>query len=386
MIYDLLIVGGGMSGISVGHFFRKKNILILERENLLSGATKNNAGFIISGFGEHYVKTVARLGRQRAREIQNIHLQSHSRIREIAKNFNCDYNQTGSLSLPFNETEFQDLKDSYHLLKEDQFNVDWVDDLDVGLKAKTAALINHSDALIDSVRFWSSLAEDLPKRLQCEVLEIIERSSSIQLRTSKGLFEAENIIFCLNAFSAPLLPELDGLYIPLRGQMLELSLKNIAPTEKPVIMNYGDIYWNFRADALRFGGLEYHVPEDEIGVTSEISPAILNVQIEWIRNFMNQELFSTMQPLKTWCSTMAFTVDGFPFIGKLERPGCYILAGLCGLGHSYAMEGARWLYELLTTGRNMIPEFCQSSRIRTLKRFTGGDWRNEYEAWNHGIH
>jgi glycine/D-amino acid oxidase-like deaminating enzyme len=83
---------------------------------------------------------------------------------------------------------------------------------------------------------------------------------------------------------------------------------------------------------------------------------------------------------------MAFTVDGFPFVGKLERPGCFISAGMCGLGHSYAMECARWLHELITKDRNIIPDFCDSSRIKSLKRFTGGDWRNEYEAWNHGIH
>jgi glycine/D-amino acid oxidase-like deaminating enzyme len=384
MIHDLIIVGGGMSGISVGHFFRNKNILLLESGKLLSGATGHNAGFIISGFGEHYKRTVSRLGRERARQIQHIHLYSHKMIRDLAQN--CYYVKTGSLSIPYNEKEFQELEESFQFLKEDQFNVEWIDNVDVGLRTKFSALLNHDDGVIDSQSFWRTLASDLPVHTECGVLEIIDGLSTVKLQTTKGMFEAEKVVFCLNAFSASLLPELAGFYIPLRGQMLKLGLKNKVPTNRPVIMNYGDIYWNFRAETFNFGGLEYCVPDAEVGIAFEFSPAILNAQSEWIKKLMDQELFDSMQPLQSWFSTMAFTVDGFPFVGKLERPGCFISAGMCGLGHSYAMECARWLHELITKDRNIIPDFCDSSRIKSLKRFTGGDWRNEYEAWNHGIH
>ena len=84
---------------------------------------------------------------------------------------------------------------------------------------------------------------------------------------------------------------------------------------------------------------------------------------------MNPDIFASFHPLQTWCSTMAFTVDGFPFVGSLERLRCYVLAGLCGLGHSYAMEAARWIHELITTGRNIIPEFCSSDRMKSLQAF-----------------
>ena len=86
-MYDLIIIGGGMSGISAGHFFRNQNILILEKGNLLAGATGNNPGFIVSGFGEHFSKTVQRLGIDVAKEVQEIHLSSHRRIQMLAQSF-----------------------------------------------------------------------------------------------------------------------------------------------------------------------------------------------------------------------------------------------------------------------------------------------------------
>src|SRR5262245_4411747 len=383
MIYDLIIVGGGMSGISVGHHFRDKSILILEKGNLLSGATGHNAGFIISGFGEHYAKTVARLGRERAGEIQNLHIKNHSSIRELAKD--C-YKKAGSFTVSYDETEFHNMKRSYELLKEDAFNVDWLDSIDCGLKTASSGICNHDDAIIDSVKFWNSLAANLPVRAQCTVSEIIDDKSSVRLNTAQGKFEAENVVFCLNAFSASLLPELAALYIPLRGQMLQLPLKSKTPTEKPVITNYGEIYWHFSDTHLNFGGLEFRVPEEETGIATEVSKRITDVQLDWIRQFMNPDLFASYTPVRMWCSTMAFTVDGFPFVGALDRPRCYVLGGMCGLGHSYALEAARWIHELITTGKNIIPEFCSSDRMKSLTRFAGGNWRSQYETWNHGIH
>jgi glycine/D-amino acid oxidase-like deaminating enzyme len=386
MIYDLIIIGGGMSGISVAHHFREKNVLILERGRLLSGASGYNAGFIISGFGEHYSKTVDRFGRNMAREIQQIHLSSHQKIRELAQNIHCHYSQTGSLTIPFDETELQELQRSYELLNEDHFNVDWLENFDVGLQKNSSALLNKDDALINSPSFWQAMASTIPVKTECEVLEIENAKDSIRVRTNHGFYEAENIVFCLNAFSAQMLPELKGLYIPLRGQMVELQTRDRLQTSSPVIMNYGDVYWNFAGETLRFGGLEYCSPDEEVGIATEVSSVILNSQLDWIQKSMRQNLFSSMQPAKAWCSTMAFTVDGFPFVGRLERTRCYVMAGMCGLGHSYVMECANWLHELITTGRNIIPVYCDSSRMKTLKRFTGGNWRNQYEAWNHGIH
>lgn len=383
MIYDLIVVGGGMSGIAVGHHFRDKKILILEKGLLLSGATGNNAGFVISGFGEHYSKTVARLGRERAKEIQNLHLQNHLRIQELAHNL---YRKIGSLTVSYDETEFHNMKQSYELLKKDGFNVELQGSIDCGLNARSTGILNRDDGIIDSVKFWSTLAADLPVRTQCAVSKIIERPSSIQLNTNQGKFEAEHVVFCLNAFSSELLSELKGLYIPLRGQMLQLTLKNKPPTEKPIITNYGEIYWHFSNTHLNFGGLEFRVPEEETGIATEVSKRITDVQIDWIREFMNPDLFASFEPLRTWCSTMAFTVDGFPFVGSLERSRCYVLAGLCGLGHSYAMEAAHWIRELITTGKNIIPEFCSSDRMKSLPRFSEGNWRSQNETWNHGIH
>src|SRR5438477_6101627 len=111
-MYEYAIIGAGMSGISVAHFLRDRNIVVLERGEILSGASGNNAGFIVSGFGEHFSRTAARWGIERAAQIQRIHLSNHARISDLAATLPCDYRRTGSYSLAANEQEIDDLHKS----------------------------------------------------------------------------------------------------------------------------------------------------------------------------------------------------------------------------------------------------------------------------------
>lgn len=384
-MYELLIVGGGMSGISVGHFFRDRNILILEKGDLLSGATGNNAGFIVSGFGEHFNRTVARWGMKRAVEIQNTHIANHQRIRVLCANIPCNYSPGGSLSLALDPNEEADLRESLELLREQKFPVEWLENPPAGVRANRGALFNPQDASIDSARFWSALAEGLPIQTRAEVLRIEELPNGYRVATIRGDFEAEKIVFCMNAFSASLVPGLSGRYIPLRGQMVEIALAQTAPSACPVMTQYGDIYWRFTERSLMFGGLED--ADEEVGIATIPSQRITRIQLDWIQEHFSASLIG-LNPhvLRTWCSTMAFTVDGFPFVGPLPQRNCFVLAGLCGLGHGYAMECASWLHEYITKRRDGIPAYFSSARIESLPLYQGGDWRKLYEAWNHGVH
>ncbi len=376
-MYDLIIIGGGMSGISVGYFFRDQNILLLEKGDLLAGATGSNAGFLITGFGEHFYRTAQRLGTQRASEIQRIHLSSHRRIRE----FTNKVETTGSFTIGLTEKEGQELRWSYELMRAGGFPVEWNDAVPAGLKLERPGIFNPEDALLDSKGFWQELAHNFPVKTQCPVLQVVDESDSLLVLSANEEFRAQRIVYCLNAFSGELVPELHGRFIPLRGQMLELEVDENRCIQ-PVIAQYGDIYWNFTSNSLRFGGLESSIPEDEIGIATSLSERILEQQMKWIQENLQVRFLNT--PSRTWYGTMAFTLDGYPFVGSLpDRRNQFVLSGMCGLGHSYALECASWLYELIAHDKVVIPHYFSSDRIRNLPDYPGGDWRSRYEAWNH---
>jgi len=381
-VYDLIIVGGGMSGISVAYHFRNQNILLLEKDYLLSGASGSNAGFLITGFGEHFHRTTKRWGSARAREIQEIHEASHRKIRERIQSGEV-MAQDGSFSIAFTDKEAQDLRASYESMLAEGFPVEWISSANVGLSSPLPALRNPVDALLDSRIFWNSLAASVPHKTHSAVIKVVDAGDSLIVITSKEELRAKNVVYCLNAYSEKLIPELEGKFIPLRGQMVELPLLKDPPCRNPVIANYGEIYWNFTPTTLRFGGLEYVVPQDEVGIANALSQNILRAQIEWIEEHFEPGLVTPLA-MKAWYGTMAFTVDGFPFVGRLPgRRNQYVLCGMCGLGHSYAMECASWICDLITRDTNIIPAYFSSDRIVGLPEYRGGDWRSLYEAWNH---
>ena len=348
---------------------------MLEKAEPHSGATGNNAGFLITGFGEHFSKTVRNWGLERAIEIQKTHIASHRMIRELTNTVvDC-----GSYTIPVTEKERTDLRNSYELMRENGFPVEWLESAPVSLRGP--AIFNPQDGLMDSKRFWMELAAGLPCNKNSEVLNVLDAGNSFRIQTKSQEFSARRIVYCLNAFSGDLLPELKRRIIPLRGQMLEVELISRPPCFQPVIAEYGEVYWNFTEKTLRFGGLEYLCPEEEVGIAAFPSAEVTGVQLSWIRKNLEIEFGKV---LKTWCGTMGFTVDGFPFVGELPgRPNQYVLAGMCGLGHSYAMVGASWLFERIAHDKAAIPAYFSSDRIIILPEYSGGNWRSLYEAWNH---
>jgi gamma-glutamylputrescine oxidase len=68
---DVLVVGGGITGVSLLHHLRNRRLhaTLVERDHLAAGASGRNAGFLLAGVAENYAAAVRTYGRSQAREI-----------------------------------------------------------------------------------------------------------------------------------------------------------------------------------------------------------------------------------------------------------------------------------------------------------------------------
>ena len=100
MTADVVVVGGGMTGIGLAYFLGDEalKVLVLERDTVACGATGRNAGFLVSGLGEHYARSVEFWGRAEAAAISRMHLQNHALLAGIIARHDiaCDYARDGS--------------------------------------------------------------------------------------------------------------------------------------------------------------------------------------------------------------------------------------------------------------------------------------------------
>ncbi|HCP47804.1 MAG TPA: hypothetical protein DIU15_17315, partial [Deltaproteobacteria bacterium] len=92
---DVVVVGGGMTGLAVAIELREQglDVAVLEAGRLAGSATGRNVGFILEGVAESYVRTVALWGAERARRARQFTVDNHDLIAGLIDRFGieCGY-------------------------------------------------------------------------------------------------------------------------------------------------------------------------------------------------------------------------------------------------------------------------------------------------------
>src|SRR5260370_8488696 len=65
---DVLVIGGGITGVSLLHHLRRRDMkaVLVERAHIAAGASGRNAGFLLAGVAASYAEAVLSLGPERA--------------------------------------------------------------------------------------------------------------------------------------------------------------------------------------------------------------------------------------------------------------------------------------------------------------------------------
>ena len=122
---EVLIIGSGLSGVSVGYFLQEhfgSNITIVDcgTEN---ASYFRNAGHVLHGTGESYKAMRAIHGNEKAKEIMQMSVgfieQAQETINKL--NIDCDYHKGDYLLVGKTENEEKELRESTQLMIEDGF-------------------------------------------------------------------------------------------------------------------------------------------------------------------------------------------------------------------------------------------------------------------------
>jgi gamma-glutamylputrescine oxidase len=99
---DVLIVGGGIAGLSLAWHLSRRRIdaVLVERDHLGSGASGRNAGFLLAGVASSYAEAVRVYGRERAREVWELTNENHDRMLEAVQGSEVGHRRLGSGRCP----------------------------------------------------------------------------------------------------------------------------------------------------------------------------------------------------------------------------------------------------------------------------------------------
>ena len=239
MIYDTLIIGGGIIGLATAWQLQQRQprnrILLIEKESqLASHQSSHNSGVIHAGFYYHPQSLKARFCREGAAALKN-----------FCGKHGIPYQQTGKLLVATNSEEYQRMQALYDRCLENQVTVKCLNDEALQERepniAGLGALFVPDTGMVSYPKVCQQMAHIFIKNggeiiLNCEVISILENASQVRLSTTKGDYLGKQLITCVGlmadrmVFATGIKP--DFQILPFRGEYYRL------PSSKSDLINH----------------------------------------------------------------------------------------------------------------------------------------------------
>jgi gamma-glutamylputrescine oxidase len=239
-IHDVVIIGGGISGLSTAYHLSLLGIkcTVLEKEGLSAGATGCNGGFITPGTSEKYSESVTRLGLETTQALFDYTVQCTDAIKEFVKsrNIDCELRFNGVVSLASSSEELVALEDSFREMQEYRLPVEWWDPSTCLEQTKSQSFLggifkpfggNLWAAKLVFGLAEAAVSSGLVNIQTHTAVTHVDRDSSceefIELETSRGSVRARRVVYATNAWTRQLLPNLWDVIVPVRNQVMIIS-------------------------------------------------------------------------------------------------------------------------------------------------------------------
>ncbi len=357
--YQFAIVGSGIIGLNIAIFLKQKHptakIVIIERGLLPTGASTKNAGFACMGSPTELLEDLETNSTQEVVELFALRKKGLDRTLKMYGAKNIGYEKNGSYEL-LDSSNINALDKIVYLNKllqdvtnkQDAFSHEKniINKNKFNAKHLIAAIENNLEGALHSGMYMQTLL------LQAQTLGIeLKTGATLTNYTSVGsgniielnnafTINAEQLIFCNNAFAKEFFPDLD--IEPGRGQVL--VTKPIDNLIVQGIYHMGTGYYYFRNfnNRIIFGGgrnLDFTTENTlTFGKNEEI--------LQHLQKMLKETILPTT-PFEidyTWSGIMAFGKNKKPII-KQHAKGIYVCARMGGMGVAIGCETAWQMVE-----------------------------------------
>lgn len=344
-VCEVVIIGGGFSGLSTAYHLQQKNCetIIVEKEKIGSGASGKNGGQILTG----YVLSVSELAKkydlQLAKQMLQLTLDSIDLIENIIKenHIECGFHREGHLNAAYKPAHLEALKREQELLMRDfDYEVKVVDrqemERELSSPLYAGGSIDENSAIFHPLNYalaMANLVEELGGTIyeETEALKIEKDSSGkVIVTTNEGRITADQIVIVTNGYSGALHPTIGKAVIPVESIMIATEqlpppiLNALIKKNRGIYDTKNLLYYFRKTDdhRLAFGGSGR--------TTGKRDAKRLFLQL---REGMN-EVFPDLKTARIeyeWGGKVGFTREKLPYMGQLED-GTHFAFGYAGHG------------------------------------------------------
>ncbi len=386
---DVVVIGGGYTGLSVGYHLKQINtgidVRIIESDVCGYGASGRNGGFSMTLFGLTKGITKFRFNDEKAKSAHQYMEEAVDYLHDVItqNNIDCDYERSGYLLVGTSPAQVKRINHDFKIMEKwglggverwsrDRLSAEFETNFyKEGWFEPRCGIVNPARL----ARGMKDLAEKNGVVIyeQSPVKKFGKKATSgFIVHTEKGIIESEYLVFATNAYSI-LFPKLKNLQIPAfthivisepltQKQYESIGWKNRTGIEDArdlihyyrltkdnrIVMGGGDVSFGYGGDLNKdlndkiFGLLETHVPE--------VFPQLKGIQFT-----------------HRWGGPVSITLDMAPVIGYLGKDKTAIFSlGCMGHGVSLTTLNGKTIAELITgqqthrtnmffVGRKMFP-------------------------------
>ncbi|MDJ1504870.1 FAD-dependent oxidoreductase [Xanthocytophaga agilis] len=371
-IYDVLVVGGGITGITTALLLQKsgKNCIVAEANSIGFGTTGGTTAHLNTMLDTDYHTLISNFDEKSAQMVAGITREAIEMIRQLANSYqaNCEFKELPGYLFAQDEEQAKYIDKIVEASRKAGISIEYTNQIPINVSFQKA-LVFDKQAQFHPTRYLYALANAFEKAggtlLQdCKVTNI-EEGDIIQVPTSQGTIQARQVVYATHI--PPGVNLLHFRCAPYRSYVLAVTLNNEAQYPDALVYDMQDPYHYYRTQDI--DGKRYLIVGGEDHKTAHME----NTET-CFRNLEShvRQYFDVDQIAFRWSSQYFETTDGLPYIGHL--PGAsdniYVATGFSGNGMTLGTVAAIVLNELLTTGQSPYKDLFAPGRVKPVAGFT----------------
>lgn len=368
--FDVVIVGGGITGVSTGLLLQEAGFrcLILEANTLCFGTTGGTTAHLNTILDTPYPTIIKNFGREKAALVAGAVEEAIGLVRANCEKYSIDAELEKQTAYLFSQTDEQteELEEIRKASQEAGVKLGYTDHIPVGIKMQKTLAI-YDQAKFHPTRYVLGMArafQDMGGRIieQNRVTDA-DNSETITVVTEKGNITCSYLIYATHI--PPGVNILNTRCAPYRSYAMALALKGGYPDG--LIYDMYDPYHYYRTQII--DGNPYLIAGGEDHKTGHMT----NTQTCFLKLESYVRAHFDVDEVKyRWSSQYFEPVDGLPYIGHLPgEPGNILVAtGFGGNGMVYSGVAALLFRDLLLKSSEKYIHVFDPNRLKPLAGFS----------------
>lgn len=369
---DVVIVGGGIVGITSGYLLKKQGIrvAIIEASKIAQGTTGFTTAKITSQHHLIYDKIISSMGINRAEQYANASESSIDFVENMIKelNIDCDFERVPSYIYTENESYVDNIEKEAEAALKLGIKARYVEDLPINLKIKSA-LVFENQAQFHPRKYLLPMSAKIPG----DGSYIFENTKAMEVQKGNEVIITTNKSYKIKASKliiASSFPFYDGLGLylarlrPERSYIVATHIKENFPKAMFISAEKPRRSLRYQQDGekqlILVGGDGHKVAHGDD----------FNEHYNNLKEFANS-LFTVNSFQFEWSSQDYITLDKIPYIGKLtlSEENIYVATGFKKWGMTNGTTAARIITDKILGKANPFEAVFNPSRSFTLDAY-----------------